>query len=390
MQLIEAWRLQSKPSQHHGMMKLPIPDYIHTIAPYKPGKPIEEFQREYGFADPVKLASNENPLGPSPLAVNALQCGLNKLNRYPDGSGRDLVEKISKTFGIATESIVIGNGSDDILGLLIQAFLRPGDEAVIPDPSFLMYKNGVLASGATPVLIPLNELVIDLDAMLDAVNRNTKVMFICNPNNPTGTVVSRQAFEHFLHRLPEGVVVILDEAYIEFAGGEDCFSGIEYLDMNIPLAVLRTFSKAYGLAGLRIGYGFMPKAMVDMIHRIRQPFNTGTLAQLGAEAALDDVSFLEKTVETVHEGIDLLNKGLDRLGIRYFSTKANFFLVDVQRDADAVFEDMLQQGVIVRSMSAYGYPTYIRVNVGLEEENRRFLKALERVWVKQSGESDPR
>jgi len=361
------------------MVKLQVPEYILSLEPYKPGKPLEELEREYGITDSIKLASNENPLGPSPLAVKAIRDSLGKINRYPDGSGHDLVEKIAGALGVEGRCIVPGAGSDEIIGMLTRAFLGPGTEAIIPKPTFLMYEICVVGNGATPVFIPLNSLTMDLDAMREAVTDRTRMVFICNPNNPTGTVVHRPAFEHFLDGLPDHVVVVLDEAYFEFVRDPNGFSGIEYLDSTRPVVVLRTFSKAYGLAGLRIGYGVMPAAVADVLHRVRQPFNAGSLAQIGAVAALADDSFLKKTVTLVHQGLDFLYEELDRLGVRYFPTQANFFLIDVDRDADQVFADMLRQGVIVRSMASYGYPRYIRINVGLPEENARFLDALKRV-----------
>ena len=362
-------------------MKPKVPEHILSIAPYKPGKPIEELEREYGIADPVKLASNENPLGPSPLALRAIGGQLGNLHRYPDGSGHDLVEKIARFWQVDSRCVVLGAGSDDILGLLTRAFLLPGSEAIIPRPSFLMYEIGARSSGAEPVFVPLKSLTIDLDAMAAAVTPRTRMVFVCNPNNPTGTVVHRRAFEGLLQALPEGVPVVVDEAYAEFVRDPAYFSGMAYLDTDRPVVVLRTFSKAYGLAGLRIGYGLMDPGVADILHRVRQPFNAGLLAQAGALAAMDDVPFLEKTVRLVHEGLDFLYEGLDRMGIEYVKTQANFFLINVARDADDVFDDMLRQGVIVRSMAAYGYPQNIRVNVGLAEENTRFLEALKHVMT---------
>jgi len=361
------------------MVKLQVPEHILSIKPYQPGKPLEELEREYGIADSVKLASNENPLGPSPFALKAIQKNFGKLHRYPDSGGHDLTKKIAGALGVDKSCVVLGAGSDDIIGMLAQAFLGPGTEAIIPKPSFLMYEICAVSSGAVPVIVPLNQLTIDLDAMRDAVTSRTRMVFICNPNNPTGTVVCRKDFESFLEALPEDVVVVLDEAYIEFVRSRERFSGIEFLHMNRPVVVLRTFSKAYGLAGLRIGYGVMPAVIADVLHRIRLPFSAGSLAQAGAEAAMDDESFLKKSVALVHEGLDFLYDGLDRLGVRFFPTQSNFFLIDIERDAKGVFEAMLRQGIIIRSMASYEYPNYIRVNVGLPEENSRFLYALKRV-----------
>ena len=360
-------------------MKISVPEYILSIKPYVPGKPLEELEREYGIANSIKLASNENPLGPSPMAVEAIQHALWKLNRYPDGSGHDLTIKLSENLGVSPGNIVLGNGSDEIVGMLTRALLQSGDEAILPRPSFLIYDIMVRCAGATPVYIPLKSLSIDLDGIKDKITSRTRMVFICNPNNPTGTIVSKKEFENFLESIPPQVVVVVDEAYIEFVRDQNCARSIDCFDDSKPLITLRTFSKAYGLAGLRIGYSVMPREIAGLLNRVRQPFNASSLAQAGAIAALQDKAFLKKTINLVHEGLNFLYAALDRLGVKYFPTQANFFLIDIEKDADKVFESMLWQGVIVRSMTSYGYPNYIRINVGLNEENVRFINALEKV-----------
>jgi histidinol-phosphate aminotransferase len=359
-------------------MKLSIPDYILSIKPYAPGKPLEELEREYGIGDSIKLASNENPIGPSPMAVAAIKESVDKLNRYPDGSGHDLIRKISNHIGFSPQQIVLGNGSDEIIGMLAVAMLQPGDEVILPVPSFLMYEIMVRGAGATPVFVPLISLSIDLEEIEEKMTSKTRMIFLCNPNNPTGTVISKKDFENFLYEIQPEVIVVVDEAYIEFIRDQNCVKSFEYMDDKRPLVTLRTFSKVYGLAGLRIGYGVMPTEIANILNRIRLPFNTNLLAQAGAGAALDDKIFLEKVISLVHEGLDFLHDALDGLGIRYFPSQTNFFLIDVRKDADEVYESMLRQGVIVRSMKSYGYPNYIRINVGLHEENVRFLKAIEK------------
>jgi histidinol-phosphate aminotransferase len=361
-------------------MKLNVPEYIKTIEPYKPGKPLEELEREYGIRRSIKLASNENPLGPSPKAVAAIRARLDNLHRYPDGSAHDLLAKLSDYHGLATENIILGNGSDEIIGLLAQCLLEPGSEVLLPQPSFLMYEIATRSVGAVPVFIPLDDnLSIGLEQMFQRITPQTRMVFLCNPNNPTGTVFSRNQLETFLNNLPQNVIVVIDEAYIEFVRNPDCAKGIVYIDSDRTVVTLRTFSKAYGLAGLRIGYGLMPTELSGYLNRIRMPFNTSSAAQAGAAAALDDEQFLQASVRLVHEGLDYLGSALKERGIRSFPTESNFFLIDVARNADEVFEQMLRRGVIVRSMSSYGYPQYIRVNVGLPEENTRFIKALEKV-----------
>jgi len=360
-------------------MNLFVPDYILSIKPYVPGKPLEELEREYGIEKSIKLASNENPLGPSPMAAEAIQSALKQLNRYPDGNGHDLIEKISKRLKVAPENIVLGNGSDEIIGMLTRTFLKPGDEVILPKPSFLIYDIMVRSAGATCVNVPLNLLSIDLEEIINSVTSRSRMIFLCNPNNPTGTIILKKEFESFLERIPPKIIVVVDEAYIEFVRDQNCTNCIDYMDSKRPLVALRTFSKAYGLAGLRIGYGVMPEEISGHINRIRLPFNANSLAQVGAVAALDDEAFLKRTISLVHEGIDFMQDSLKRLGIRYFPTQANFFLIDVKKDADEVFENMLGHGVIVRSMTSYGYPQYIRVNAGLHDENVMFIKALEKV-----------
>ena len=358
-------------------MKLKVPEHILSIKPYVPGKPIEELEREYGISGSIKLASNENPLGPSPMAVKAVEKVLSGLNRYPDGSGRELVIRLSKHLKVSYNNIVLGNGSDEIIEMLTTAFILPGDEVIIPVPSFLMYEISAKSSGAKLLFIPLKSLSIDLDAVAEAITDKTRLIFLCNPNNPTGTVISKKSFDEFIEKVPEHVIVVMDEAYIEFIRDKDCARGMDYIDSNV--VTLRTFSKIYGLAGLRIGYGIMSEYIAGILNRIRPPFNASSLAQAGAAAALDDKDFFNKTIRLVHDELDFMYESLDKIGIGFFPAQSNFFLIDVKKSADDVFENMLKLGVIVRSMISYGYPEYIRVSIGLHEENIRFINALEKV-----------
>ncbi|MFW6081192.1 MAG: histidinol-phosphate transaminase [Desulfosalsimonas sp.] len=366
-------------------MKLKIPDYIKSIKPYKPGKPIEELEREYGVSGSVKLASNENPLGPSPKAVAAMSASMENLHRYPDGSGYYLMEKLADRLGVKPGNIVLGNGSDEIIGMLTRALLQAGDQAIMTSPFFLMYEIMVRSAGAEPVFVPLKSLFADLDAMAGRITEKTRIIFLNNPVNPTGTIITKDEFERFLNRVPEHVAVVIDEAYIEFASDPDCTDGTAYLKSGRAVAVLRTFSKAYGLAGIRIGYGVMDEELAGILHRVRQPFNANALAQAGACAALDDSEFLEKTVSLVLTELEFLYAGLEKLEVNYFPSEANFFLIDVGCDADAFFEEMLRRAVIVRSMASYGYPEYIRINAGTRQENQKFLEAFEAVIRKMRG-----
>jgi histidinol-phosphate aminotransferase len=360
-------------------MKIFVPDHIMSLKPYVPGKPLEEIQREYGITDAIKLASNENPLGPSPLAVEAIEKSAQELHRYPNGGGYDLIAAIAARLEVERDNVVLGNGSDDIIVMLARVLLQPGDEAILPQPSFLMYDLAVRACGATPVGIPLKSYGIDLAGMLEHIGPATRLVFVNNPHNPTGALISRTALESFIDALPPDIVLVIDEAYIEFVREENCPSSIEYLGLDKIIIGLRTFSKAYGLAGLRIGYGVMPAVFAEIINRIRQPFNVNSLAQAAAAAALSDEGFLENTVQLVHKELDFLYAALDALGIDYVKSQANFILIKVEKNADEVFENLLRQGVIVRSMTSYGYPDCIRVNVGMHDENVRFLAALRKV-----------
>ena len=357
-------------------MKISVPEYIQSLKPYVAGKPLEELEREYGITDAIKLASNENPLGPSPRAIKAIQQAVSKLNRYPNGGCFDLCDRISERFGIAKECIIIGNGSDDIIAMLARVLLQPGDEAVLPLPSFLFYEIMIRCSGARPVEVPLINNLIDLDGMLSHIGPKTRLVFLTNPHNPTGALIAKDALDKFVVALPESVVLVIDEAYIEFVRDPDCPSCFDYLDSGKMVVGLRTFSKAYGLAGLRIGYGLMPPLLAELLNRVRQPFNVNSLAQAAAVAAFDDEAFLHNTVKLVSDELDFIYDALDNLGIEYLKSQANFLLIKLGKDANGVFEDLLRQGIIVRSMASYGYPDCIRVNVGLHSENVRLLEAL--------------
>lgn len=360
-------------------MKLKVPDYILTLKPYVAGKPLEELQREYGIADAVKLASNENPLGPSPKALEAIRQTAFKLHRYPNGGSYDLCQRLANRLNITCENIVLGNGSDDLIAMLARVMLQPGDEAIIPQPAFLYYEIAIQSSGAVPVGVPLKDLQTDLNGMLNRIGPKTRLIFVNNPHNPTGSLISKEALDGFVAALPMNIVLVIDEAYIEFVRAANCPNSLDYLHSDKTVVGLRTFSKVYGLAGLRIGYGLMPSYLSQLLHRVRQPFNVNTLAQAAAIAALDDRDFLEHTLQLVSEEMAFIYQALDGIGLKYHKSQANFILIQVNKNADVVFEDLLKKGVIVRSMTSYGYPDCIRVNVGLHQENVRLLKALEEV-----------
>jgi len=360
-------------------MKRLIRKCVEKLTPYPPGKPIEELERELGIVGSIKLASNENPLGPSPRAIKAIKESLNNMHRYPDGSCYYLRQKLSKKFGLPMSNIIMGNGSNEIIQLVAHTFLSPDEEVILPLPTFLMYEKIVQSFAGKIVTVPLVDFSIDLSAILTAVSSQTKIIFINNPNNPTGIGLNKEKISQFLHSLPPDLIVILDEAYIEFATDPNIASSLELLESYPLLVVLRTFSKAYGLAGLRIGYGFASEMIVDSMNLVRQPFNVNYLAQAGALAALDDNVFVKKTLALTRDGLVFLYSQLDRLGLEYVPTQTNFFLIKTPLGAQETYQRMLKEGVIVRSMESFGLNDYIRINVGLPEENKRFIKTLEKV-----------
>ena len=362
-------------------LKKLVSEEIEALVPYPPGKPIEEVERELGIKGSIKLASNENPLGPSPKAVDAVTNALKNLNRYPDGGCYYLKEKLASRLDVKPDNIIIGNGSNEIIELVVRTFLRPGEEAVMGNPSFAVYPLAVPAAGGKAVLVPLDKnLAHDLNAMADAITDRTKIVFIANPNNPTGTMVAKKELDRFYRRLPEDIILVLDEAYYEFVTSRDFPNSFEYLKEGRNVVILRTFSKIYGLAGLRIGYGIAPEKLVFYMNKVRQPFNVNSLAQIAAMAALNDNEHIKKSQTNNREGLDYLFKELKAIGLECVPTQANFFLIKVGRGKE-IYEALLRQGVIVRPMASYGLGEYIRVTVGLPEENKRFVEAIKQVKV---------
>jgi histidinol-phosphate aminotransferase len=353
--------------------------HLTQLTPYQAGKPLEELERELGLTDAIKLASNENPLGPSPLALTAIRETLGSLHRYPDSHAYYLKEDLARHHGISPSQLILGNGSDEVLDLLVRALVPPGGEVLSTTHTFLMYGLLTQAVGGFFRPVPLKEMRVDLPAMARAVTPQTRLIIVNNPNNPTGTAFARQEWEDFLAAVPATATVVLDEAYIDFADDPQVPSCLEYLAEDRPLVGLRTFSKAYGLAGLRIGYGFGPSELMDYLNRLRMPFNVNRLAQVAARAALRDVDFVARTREVALAGKELLYRELGRLGLTFVPSQANFVLIRVPRPGKTVYEAMLREGVMIRAMDAYGFPDYIRVNMGLPEENRRFLTAFEKV-----------
>ncbi|MBI5682823.1 MAG: histidinol-phosphate transaminase [Deltaproteobacteria bacterium] len=362
-------------------MKKLVSAEIEAIVPYPPGKPIEEVERDYGIKGSIKLASNENPLGPSPKAALAVSKALNNLNRYPDGGCYYLKEKLAKHLGVVPSNLIIGNGSNEIIELVIRTFLQAGEEAVMGNPSFAVYPLAVPAAGGRNCLVPLKDLTHDIDAMSRAITENTKIVFIANPNNPTGTMITGQQLDAFVEKLPDDTILVLDEAYYEFVTRRDFPTSMEYLNCNKNVVILRTFSKIYGLAGLRIGYGITSEKLVSYMNKVRQPFNVNSLAQIAAMAALDDDEHLKKSQKNNQDGLKYLFNELSAMGLECVPTQANFFLVKVG-NGKGVYEGLLKQGVIVRPMASYGMGEYIRVTVGLPEENERFVEAIRKTGAR--------
>ena len=355
-----------------------VKPWIASLEPYEPGKPVEELERELGIHGSVKLASNENPLGPSPAALAALRGALGSVNRYPDGASFELRRKLAGRLGVAPQQLVFGCGSDELLELVAKAFLGPGDEAVYAWPSFAMYPIVVRGSGATPVQVPLDgALAHDLDAMAKEVGERTRVVVVCNPNNPTGTSVGAEAFDRFAGRLPADVVLVVDEAYVEYARRPDFPDALAWVARRPGTLVLRTFSKVYGLAGLRVGYALAAAGVADLMNRVRQPFNVNSVALAAATAALEDSAFVRESFELNRSGMRQLTDGFGRLAIVYIPSHGNFVSFRVN-DAAGVYRKLLKAGVIVRPIASYGMPQHLRVTVGLESENARFLDSLKR------------
>jgi len=360
-------------------------DHILGIAPYEPGKPIEELERELGLTDVIKLASNENPLPPSERVLKAVSEALSHLNRYPDGSGQYLRVALARRAGLSAEHVILGNGSNELIELVARAFLRPGEEAVIPHPSFVVYPMIVQAMGGIRVVVTLEDHRLDLEGMARAITPMTKLVFIANPNNPTATMVTAEEVEEFMARVPDTVIVVFDEAYMEFAQGPDFPDSLEYLRQGRKVVTLRTFSKAASLAGLRVGYGFADPDCTALLNRIRAPFNVNSLAQAAALAALKDDSHILECLRMIEAGRHFLYDEFTALGLKYTPSRANFILVDVGRNAVDVFQHLLKEGVIVRPMTSFGMESALRVTVGTPEENRRLVKALRKVLPEAKG-----
>ncbi len=367
----------------------PLP-YVEKIQPYVPGKPIKEVERELGIKKAIKLASNENPLGPSPKVIEAIKDFLKEpeeLARYPEGSGYYLKNALSKKFlqkgvNLSHDEIILGNGSNELIDIAVKTYLGPGDEAIMATPSFIVYAMSVMSQGGIAKEVPLKDWRHDLEGMLREITPKTKIIFIANPNNPTGTINFREEFHNFMESLPDNILLIMDEAYYEYVSNDKYPDTIKYFQEGRNILILRTFSKAYGLAGLRIGYGIAKAEIIREINRIREPFNTNTVAQIAAEAALNDEEHLKRVIQINEEGKKYLYKELEKIEpIKFLSTETNFIYIILPEHISSkeVFESLLKEGVIIRPVG----PRQIRVTIGLKEENEAFIESFKKFFKKE-------
>lgn len=357
---------------------------VRKLTPYQPGKPIEELQREFGLSEIIKLASNENPLGPSPMAIAAIKGGLSDLARYPDGNGFALKQKLAKKLGVEPAQITLGNGSNDVLEVITRTFAQPGDEIIFSQYAFAVYPIVTQAIGARAVVVPAQGWKHDLEATLKSITGKSRIIFVTNPNNPTGCWIDSHTLHDFLTRVPENVIVVLDEAYFEYAihpdmGAAHYPDGLKWLGEFNNLIVTRTFSKAYGLAGLRIGYGISSTEIADLLNRVRQPFNVNSMALMAACAAVDDQEHINKSIQANVMGMRLLETTFTDMGLDYIPSIGNFICVDLTKSASTIYTELLKKGVIVRPVANYDMPNHLRITIGTQKENEMFVRIFKQV-----------
>ncbi|MTD31330.1 histidinol-phosphate transaminase [Planomicrobium sp. YIM 101495] len=350
---------------------------LETIQPYSPGKPIWEVQEELGLDRVIKLASNENPLGPSPKAVAAIQDGLADLNRYPDADASHLKTAIAAQYGVTKEQVITTNGADELITLISETFLDPGDEIVVPSPSFSEYDFGAHIMGAAVVPVPFStDFEYDIDALIAAVTGNTKIVYLCSPNNPTGTYLKKAEVARLLDALPAHVLVVFDGAYSQYADAEDYTNGVEFVQAGYPVVALQTFSKIYGIAGVRVGYGLASKSIISSILKVKEPFNVNSLAQIAAAAAIEDTEHVQNSYTANRDGREWFYSKFEELGLSYTKTMANFILVEVGSDGERIYDELMKKGIIVRYGKTWGLPQHVRVTIGTPEENAYFIEVL--------------
>ncbi len=361
-------------------MKTPtFRENILQIKTYVPGKPIEDVKREYGLEDVVKIASNENPLGPSPKAVEAIKANAAEVNQYPDGSCFELRQKLSVHLGVAPENLFFANGGDELIFCFAQTFICPDDEIITPECTFSEYGTSALLMAGKAVTVPMKDWEIDIDGLLSAVTPKTKAIYITNPNNPTGSLVPKEKIDYLVDNMPENCLLFLDEAYHEYVDDQDYSNAINYVKEDKNVVILRTFSKVYGIAGVRIGYGIASKRILDLVEKTRLPFNVNRIAQKAAIAALSDTDHVANSRNVNRSGKEFLYSEFDKLGLKYKPTQGNFVWVDVQTDSRALFAKLESMGVIIRPGAPFGAPTYIRVSVGTQRELDKFIDCLKKI-----------
>jgi len=354
---------------------------IRDIKPYVPGRPLDEVKREYGLRDVIKLASNENALGPSPLAVTAIKKAANQIHLYPDAEAYALGKALSVSLGIGPDHLVFGNGGEEIVTLIGKALINEGERCVLPRPVYDAYETVVRVMGGEICPSDLSEYRINLDDMFDKIDDRTKLVFICNPMNPTGTIVTKDELDRFVRRVPSRTVIVLDEAYCHFVSHASYPDGIDYVRDGRNVIVLRTFSKVYGLGGLRIGYGVAKPELIHWLRQVKEPFNVNALAQIGALAALQDDDHVRKTIDLVRTEKAFLYGEFSNLGLEYVPSETNFIFVNLGTDATAVFHQMLEKGIIIRPGHIWGLPQFVRLTIGTRNENERLIRALRRLPV---------
>jgi histidinol-phosphate aminotransferase len=353
---------------------------LTKMKPYTPGKPLWEVQRELGLTHVIKLASNENPLGASPLALQAIQGYLSEIHRYPDASASDVRHTIASKLALSADQLLMTNGADELIKLISEAFLDPGDEVIVPGPSFSEYDFGALLMDAVPIVVPLEEnYTYNTDAIIAAVTERTKIVYICSPNNPTGTFLPKQQLEQLLDALPKRILVVYDAAYSHYATAEDYTNGLEYVSLGYPIIVLQTFSKIYGLAGIRIGFGAAPEAIIRHIEQVKEPFNVNTLAQMAAAAAIMDEQHVETSLSMNTAGRMFLYEAFRSLGLPFTESMSNFVLLELGPEAKPIYDRLLASGVIVRFGGIWGLPGHVRITVGTREENQILIDTLKNV-----------
>ncbi|MFI8576250.1 histidinol-phosphate transaminase [Rossellomorea aquimaris] len=358
-------------------LKFKTREAVTHIAPYVLGKTLGDLQKEHGLSSIRKLSENENIYGCSPKVKQWFKENGSDLFLYPDGAAVDLSQKVSAFLGVPKEQIVFGNGSDEVIRLLTRAYLSAGDEAVMADVTFPRYQTNVFLEGGTPVIVPLVNGTHDLQGMLDHITPKTKLIFVCNPNNPTGTIVGKKELLHFIESVPSHILVVVDEAYMEYVTTDDYLETLPLLSAFENLIVLRTFSKIYGLAGLRVGFGVMNEEIAEQLRKVKDVFNVNTVAQKSAIIALEDQAFIRECTHKNEQGRLYLENEFDRMGISYFPTQSNFIMVDTGMNGDTVSYELVKRGLVVRSGTLLGYPTTVRVTIGTEDDNKRFVGALE-------------